>query len=71
MPDEKLSRILEQANSIKRRIRKCETAAEVATVADEERANVQAMAETDEGRPLAIQIANLKAYRLWELSKPL
>lgn len=62
---------VDEANRIKARLEQCETAAEVATVADEERASVQAMAATDEGRPLAIQIANLKAYRLWEISKPL
>lgn len=62
---------IDEANRIKSRLLKCETAAEVATVADEEREAVKTLAKTPEGKTLAIQIANLKAYRLWEISKPL
>lgn len=58
-------RLISEANRIKDRLRQCETAPELEAVADEERPKVKAMAETPEGKTLAIQIANLKKYRLW------
>lgn len=58
-----------EADRIKERLVKCQTAAEVATVADEERDAVRAMAEDPTMKVFAIQIANLKAYRLWQLEK--
>lgn len=51
-----------EAERIKDRLRACKTPDEVNAIADEERANVKALAETD--RVMAIQIANLKAYML-------
>jgi hypothetical protein len=63
-----ISDLFVEAERIKSRLRKCKTAADVATVADEERASVRAMAEASEdGKTMALQIANLKAYRLWQL----
>lgn len=62
---------VDEADRIKNRLIQCKTAADVATVADEEREAVKTLAKTPEGKTLAIQIANLKAYRLWEISKPL
>lgn len=53
---------LETANHIKALLRKCKTVDEIEAVADEHRATVKAMAETD--KALAIQIANLKAYMI-------
>lgn len=56
---------MSEAERIKDRLRQCQTAPEVEAVADEERENVKKIAAED--RPLAIQIANLKAYRLWQI----
>lgn len=51
-----------EAERIKDRLRACTTPDEVEAVADEERANVKALAVTD--KTMAIQIANLKSYTL-------
>ena len=51
-----------ESDRIKDRLRACTTPQEVHEVADQERAAVRALAQTDKTQ--AIQIANLKAYRL-------
>lgn len=62
--------MIDTADRIKDRLRACKTEAEVKSVADEERAAVMDMATTPEGKTLAIQIANLKAYVLGGLNEP-
>lgn len=59
----------ETADRIKQRLRECVSAEEIAIVANEERATVKAMSETEDGRALAIQIANLKAWQLQEMDR--
>lgn len=54
--------IVDEADRIKARIRSCQTVEEIEAAADEERAAVKALAETKDGRPFAIQLANMKAY---------
>jgi uncharacterized protein GlcG (DUF336 family) len=58
-----------QAERIKDRLRACTTPQEIHAVADEERAAVLELAKDPETKPLAIQIANLKAYRLADMRK--
>ena len=50
---------------IKNRLRQCTTIKQVEAVADEEREAVKALAKTD--RTMAIQIANLKAWKIGRL----
>lgn len=61
--------VISEANRIKQRLRECHTEDAIERVADEERQAVRDMAKTPEGKPLALQIANLKQYRLQELEK--
>lgn len=57
--------LLTQADRIKARLNSCATPRQVHEVADAERAEVQAMAKgSADGKTMAIQIANLKAYIL-------
>lgn len=56
--------VISEANRIKDRLRACTSAEQIEQVADQERAAVTAMATDADGKPLAIQIANLKRYRL-------
>ncbi len=60
---------MSEAERIKDRLRACTCASEIHAVADEERDAVKSMFEGGETKPLAIQIANLKAYRLRELER--
>ena len=62
--------LLSEANRIKGLMRKCKTEAELEAVADQERANVQAMNRAGgEAKTLAIQIVNLKAFLLQGIEK--
>ncbi len=61
--------VIAEANRIKERLRTCTTVEQVYAVACEERAAVAAMAKLEDGKPLAIQMANLKAYRLVEIQR--
>lgn len=56
-----------EAERIKDRLRACKTVEDVQIVANEERAAVQDMAKTD--KTMAIQIANLKTYKLKMIEK--
>lgn len=57
--------VFAQADRIKARLNICATPQQVHEVADAERAEVQAMAKgSADGKTMAIQIANLKAYIL-------
>lgn len=56
--------VISEAERIKDRLRNAATVSDVEAVADEERATVKAMGETDEGKPLWHHIVNLKRYRL-------
>lgn len=58
-----------EANRIKDRLQACKTVLDVLAVADEERANVRRLAKTAEGKPLAVHIANLKAYMIDDLNQ--
>ncbi|WP_111732212.1 hypothetical protein [Roseovarius amoyensis] len=54
--------IFTEVRRIKNRLIDCKTEAEIAAVANEERARVKEIAEAD--RVQAIHIANLKAYQI-------
>ena len=58
-----------EVERIKDRLRACTTPQEIHAVADEERAAVRALHADPETKPQAIQIANLKAYRLADMRK--
>lgn len=55
-------------DQIKDALRACETAGDVHRVSDQYRDEVKALAKTD--KALALQISNLKAYRLWQIRNP-
>lgn len=62
--------VLDEAARIKKRLMECQTGADVEAVANDERETVRAMAEqSQDGKTMAIQISNLKQYRLWVLSR--
>jgi hypothetical protein len=58
---------VKEAERIKDRLRTCATADEIEAVADQEREAVIAMHKDPQTKPLAIQIANLKALRMSQL----
>ena len=59
--------VIEQANRIKARLRDATSEVDIETIANEERALVERMSNLADGKPLAIQIRNLKNYRLRQL----
>lgn len=63
------SQHIAEADRIKQRLDECKTAAEVEQVANDERDNVRALAKIPDAKVLAIQIANLKLYKLNMLGK--
>jgi hypothetical protein len=63
--------MIAESNRIKDRLLACTSAAGIELVANEERANVKAISEQDDGKPLAHQISNMKAWRLGILARGL
>lgn len=62
--------VLTEADRIKGRLRNCSSAADVETVAGEEREVVKEMGNIEgDGRTMAIQISNLKLYTLDRLKR--
>jgi hypothetical protein len=58
-------------NRIIDRLDKCTTAAEVATVANEEREAVVSLQKIPDARVYATHITNMKHRVLWEIANPL
>ncbi len=61
--------ILTETDRIKDRLRTCTSAKEINAVADEERATVKEIAATEDGKPLAKQISNMKVWLLGILAE--
>lgn len=58
------------SDAIKQALRDCRTPVELERVADTHRDAVRALYADPDTKTMAIQIANLKAYRLWEMRNP-